>query len=232
MCACLLCIICGQILKKKTSFAAIMIQPKSNHYSSLCLKNALILFVGIITLYGCKDEPASKNLLDSFTRNYFDFAEDSRWEFTSSGDSDRIAQEFTLKNRVNQFRMEDNSEFILYELVEKEEYKLSFRIETGPSGYSDRIAVLEIKNNGTPSLLSLFWVQKDGFYVEKGQKDTMTYMGTVNINGVNYEEVWQYSSANKDRIRKLMVSKNKGIILMRHRNADADLMLKNAQILK
>jgi hypothetical protein len=209
-----------------------MIQPKYNLHSSLFLKNVLILFLGIITLNSCRDEPATRNLLDSFTRNYFDFAEDSRWEFTSGVDSDRIVQEFTLKNRVNHFRMEDNSEFILYDLVEQDNYKLSFRIETGPSGYSDRIAVLEIKNNGTPSLLSLFWVQKEGFYVEKGQKDTMAYMGTVNINGVNYEEVWQYSSANKDRIRKLMISKNKGIILMRHRNSDADLMLKNAHILK
>ncbi|MCO6494516.1 MAG: hypothetical protein J5I91_02405 [Bacteroidetes bacterium] len=168
-----------------------------------------VILLGFIAFSGCKDKEQDAALLIPRTNQFFSFTENTQWIYDVISDSTKLSETYTLKNKIRGIRDDENSEFVSYDLVLNNEYKINVRCEVGPSQFADRIA-FTVEEGSQKTVSAFLWSQSHRFYAENN--DEIKNLGADTLNGIAYEEVWQLKTKRNGDFKEIKFAKGYGLI--------------------
>ncbi|MDP2176622.1 MAG: hypothetical protein Q8K70_12000 [Bacteroidota bacterium] len=164
-------------------------------------------------LHACKPKELSKVFLSDSSKDYFSIQNNSNYTYTSFNDTN-IQVNFKVSNFYTTFSNPDitNNEFITYDLTSNEfPIKFTFKIESGPTQFKDRITLISKKNDSLfigPSLFNL----NGNFDLSKNSKDSLSILPAKKFNNTTYDDVIRIKLFEHPMFNEIYYAKFKGLI--------------------
>lgn len=172
------------------------------------------LYLGFFLLVSaCKsDEKIDPIKLNSLTKSYFDLPANTEWVYSKILNGEETTVTFSLKNKQESIWKEANSELLLYDMEQNSALTWIVRCEAGSSDFANRIAFV-VKTPGKQSIGASFLSQNRDFFNEN--KDQIKKVGAFSLNGINYDEVWEFLFEGNNEFKELKIAKGYGPIFIK-----------------
>lgn len=194
--------------KYANNFTTFAVQIKNKQITMRIVLFSLLTSI-VFFAPSCKKEEVETIRLNARTTNYFDFKNESTWQYSDNADSSML---FTLKNRVKGKNGEHGGEFILYDLEVNPNLTYKIRLEVGPTDLANRVSIIQKTTDEPLSLSAIFLSIPDKFFIQVTDSDSMVFVGDLNLQNTDYTNVWKYSSVKNKYFSSLYIAENFGII--------------------
>jgi hypothetical protein len=179
-------------------------------------------------LHSCKPKEQPKVLLNQSSKDYFSIQNNSIYNYTTLIDTN-IQLEFKTANFFTTFSNPDitNNEVISYDLLCNDfPIQFTFKIESGPTQFKDRITVISKRNDSF--FLGPFLFNLNGnFELPNGSKDSIYQVPSTKFNNTAFNDVIRIKLFNHPLFNEIYFAKFKGMVAFIDKNGKLHYAIKN-----
>lgn len=188
-----------------------------------------LFYISIFSiLYSCKPKDQIKVFLNQSSKDYFSIQNNSSYNYVTLNDTN-IQLEFKTSNFLTTFSNPDitNNEVISYDILSNEfPIKFTLKIESGPTQFKDRIALISNKNDSF-FLGPFFFNLNSNFELPNNSKDSIFIIPSVTFNNTKFNDVIRIKLFDHALFNEIYFSKFKGMVAFSNKSEIIHYAIKN-----